>query len=87
MSCLIDTETPGGEVNYRMTRLYPRHNSKKWPQRNGNKQTLELKINCTQSTKTTQVRPLMTNLMMTVRADYPVSECSPLHLSIKELPH
>ena len=87
MSCLIDTVTPGGEVNHRMTRLYPRHNSKKWPQRNGNKQTLELKINCTQSTKITQVRPLMTNLMMTVRADHAVSECSPLCLSIKELPH
>ena len=25
MSCLIDTETPGGEVNYMMTRLNPGH--------------------------------------------------------------
>ena len=23
VSCLIDTKTPGGEVNYMMTRLYP----------------------------------------------------------------
>ena len=49
MSCLIDTETPGGEVRYMVTRLYPGHElpqSEKWPQRNGNKWTLELKINC-----------------------------------------
>ena len=25
MSCLINTKTPGGEVNYMMTRLYPGH--------------------------------------------------------------
>ena len=23
LSCLIDTKTPGGEINYTMTRLYP----------------------------------------------------------------
>ena len=50
MSCLIDTETPGGEINYMMTRLYlglelPQFReltAKKW-----NKWTLELKMNCT----------------------------------------
>ena len=25
LSCLTDTKTPGGEVSYIMTRLYPRH--------------------------------------------------------------
>ena len=40
MSRLIDAETPGGEVNYMMTRLYPGHElpqfqelaTKKWEQ-------------------------------------------------------
>ena len=40
VSSLIDTKTPGGEVNYMMTRLYPWHKllqfqelaSKKWKQ-------------------------------------------------------
>ena len=50
VSCLTDTESPGGEVNSMMTRLYP------WPklpqfrevsQRNRNKLSLELKINRT----------------------------------------
>ena len=40
MSCLIDTKTPGGEINYMMIRLYPGHElpqfqdltAKKWEQ-------------------------------------------------------
>jgi len=39
------------------------------------------------TTKMMPVRPLTTNLKMTVRADYTVSSCSPLPLSIKALPH
>ena len=47
MSCLIDTKTPGGEVSYMMTSLYPGYDlkqfqelaPKKWEQVN-----LELKI-------------------------------------------
>ena len=50
MSCLIDTETPVGEINHMMTILshdISCHNSESWLQRNGNKSTLQLKINCT----------------------------------------
>ena len=52
MSCLTDTKTAGGEVNYMITRLYPGQEllqvreliTKQWEQ-----MTLELKINCAQN--------------------------------------
>ena len=56
------------------------HNSENWLQRNGNKWTLELKI-----TKMMLVRPLMTNLKMTVRADCTVSAYNPFLLFVKAL--
>ena len=70
-----------------MTRLYPGHTppqvqelaSKKCEQVNpGTEDELYL-------TKMTLVRPLMTNLKVTVRADCAVSACSRLLLSIKAL--
>ena len=77
MSCLTDTETLGGKVNYIMTRLYPGHElpqfrelaSEKWPQRNGNKLTLELKLTVLKTTKMVLVRSPMTNFKMTLRTD------------------
>ena len=52
VSCLIDNETPTRWK--KLTTWWPDcsndidgHNSENWPQRNGNKPILELKINCT----------------------------------------
>ena len=47
MSCLIDTKTPGGEVNYMVTRLYPGRELPQFPvlaTKKREKWTLELKI-------------------------------------------
>ena len=54
------------------------YNSETWPQTNGNKLTLELKLTALKTTKTVLVRSPMTNFKMTVRTDYAVSACSPL---------
>ena len=43
-------------------------NSENWPERNGNKWTLELKINCTWSIKMMVVRPPWTNLKITYQS-------------------
>ena len=68
MSCLIDSKTPGGEVNYKMTRLYPRHElpqfreqpSKKWEQTNpGTEDEPDLKR--LKMTKTMLVRPAVSD--------------------------
>ena len=72
MSCLIDSRTPGGEVNHMMARIYPWHKLPHFwimASRNANTWVLELKTNVHKTIKMTWVRPLMTNLKMTVRAD------------------
>ena len=65
MSCLIETETPGGEANYMMSRLYRWHElrqfwelgSKKW-----NKLTWNWRLTVPKTAKRMLVRQLMTNL-------------------------
>ena len=50
MSRLIDTKTPGEEVNGMMTRLYPGHKLPQFPElasEEWTQTTLELKTNCT----------------------------------------
>ena len=77
-----------GVVNYMMTRLYHDiscYNSENRPQRNGDKWTLKLKINCTWNNQDDSGQPPLTNLKMTVRVDYTVSVGSPVLLSIKTL--
>ena len=91
MSCLI-LQHPGGEVNYMMTRLYPGHEVPQfWELASKNKRTLEwtkdpeTENKLPKTIKMTLVRPPMTNLKMTVRADCAISPCSPFLLSIKTL--
>ena len=77
----------GGEVNCVMTRLYhdiSGHKAEYWPQRNGNKLTLKLKINCL--IKMMQIGLLMTNFMMTVKADCAISARDPFLCLQKLLP-
>ena len=81
MSCLIDTKTPGGEVNCMTARPYPglelpkfrELTAKKW----GKNGPWNCRLTLPKSTKMMVVRPLMTNLKMTVRDDCTVSACSP----------
>ena len=80
LSCL--TDTPSGEVNYMMTRLYPGYEvpqfqelaSEKWKQMDP--ETVPKTI------KMMLVRPPMTNLKMTIRADSAVSICGSLLTSV-----
>ena len=89
LSCFVNNETP---TTWKMlTPWWPDcshdiscHNSENWPQTNGNKLTLELKINYTWI-KMTLVKPLMTNFIGAVSASsplpLPVHPCnSPLKL-------
>ena len=48
MSCLINTETPGGEVNYAMTGLHPGQ-FRELASRKRNKAALKLKTNPTRN--------------------------------------
>ena len=81
MSCLIDTKTPGGKLNYIVTRLYPGHElpqfwelaSEKCDQKDPG---TDDELSKTTKTKMLLVRPLVTNLKMTVRADCAVSTYS-----------
>ena len=81
VSCLIDTKTPGGEVNCMTARPYPglelpkfrELTAKKW----GENGPWNCRLTLPKSTKMMVVRPLMTNLKMTVRDDCTVSACSP----------
>ena len=74
VSCLTDTETPSGEVNYMMTRLYPGYElpqfqelaSEKWKQMDPGTVPKTIKMML--------VRPPMINLKMTIRADSAVSD-------------
>ena len=63
------------------------HNSKNWPQRNGNKSTLELKINCTRNNQNDAGQTTDDQLKMTVRDDCAVSAFNlpPATRSIKAL--
>ena len=61
------------------------HNSKNWPQRNENNHHWKWRLTVPKTIKMTLVRPLMTNFKMTIRADWAVSACSPLPLSVKAL--
>ena len=79
MSCLIDLRTPGGEVNHMKARIYPWHKLPHFwvmASRNANIWVLELKTNVHKTVKMTRIRPLMTILKMTVRADCAVSSYS-----------
>ena len=55
------------------------HNSENWPQRNGNKRTLELKINCTYNNQDETDQTTKDQFEMTVRDDCAVSACSSPH--------
>ena len=82
VSCLTDTETPSGEVNYMMTRLYPGYKlpqfqelaSEKWKQMDPGTVPKTIKMML--------VRPPMINLKMTIRADSAVSVCGSLLTSV-----
>ena len=82
VSCLTDTETPSGEVNYMMTRLYPGYElpqfqelaSEKWKQMDPGTVPKTIKMML--------VRPPMINLKMTIRADSAVSVCGSLLTSV-----
>ena len=53
------------------------HNSKNWPQRNENQSTPNWRLTVTKTIRMMLVRPLMTNLKMTVRDDCAVSAWRP----------
>ena len=61
------------------------YNSRSWPQRNGNKWTLELKVNCPWSNQddTGQSTDDQFEDDCQIRDDCAVSACSPLLLSVK----
>ena len=80
MSCLIDTKTPGGEVNYMRTQELSCHN----PKIDQKEMETSAPKTVPKTTKVMLVRTLMINLKMTVRDDSVVSSCSsptPLYLS------
>ena len=86
MNCLIDT--PGGEVNGMMTRLDPGHEPPQF--KLGTNEPWNWGLLVPKTIKMMPVRPLMTNLKMTVQDDCAVSACSTpshLHSVYKSSPH
>ena len=91
MSCLTATKTPSGDVNYTMPRLHPGCELPQFweltSKKGGTNGPWNWRLTAPKTFEMMLVRPLMTNLKMTVRDNYAVPACNSLSptLSVKAL--